>query len=425
MADRKAILKNVSRRSRKIRRPVHPHSLKFRPWEITPFLIAPVLPGETMRNALLQQRCVTDPVASRLVGWHLEHYFFYVRHRAMRTTASDALQSMMLEPEDDASTLNEAADAEYYHGATKPNYVKECLRVVTEEYFRDEGESWDVVTSNGLPVASAGRQNWADSLVGAADYVADGGIGEEESITVGGDGLFTAQEVEDLMQKWRWQRMVGATEMDYEDWLATYGVSTPEKDDEEKRDIPELLRFTRNWQYPSNTIDPSDGSATSAVSWSITERADKDRFFREPGFIFGCQIARPKVYWKNQVGTLTSFMDTGTDWLPALLAGDELLGLKEFASSTGPISGYTTENYWVDMRDLFMYGEQFVNHALTDTDANIINLPSTTDLSKRYPATTDMDNMFTVTTAGVSNVHADGITTLQIASSVRDFTATT
>jgi hypothetical protein len=54
---------------RRARRPEHRFELASTPWAITPFLIAPVLPGDTMTNLLLQARVVSDPIKNPLIGW--------------------------------------------------------------------------------------------------------------------------------------------------------------------------------------------------------------------------------------------------------------------------------------------------------------------------------------------------------------------
>ena len=68
-------------------------------------------------------------------------------------------------------------------------------------------------------------------------------------------------------------RDAGIVDVDYDDFLRSYGVSIPKAEEVDKPAEtayrPELLRFVRKWVYPSNVIDPTDGSATSAVSWSI------------------------------------------------------------------------------------------------------------------------------------------------------------
>lgn len=413
------LMRETSRKSRRIRRPVHNFALRHRPWQIQPFLMAPVLPGETMRNLLLQSRCVTDPIQNRLIGWWLEHYFFYVKLRDLDDREN--FETMLLDPESTAISSDTASsNVQYYQGHTAYNFCGEMLKRVTEEYFRQDDETWNTNLINGLPAASVNKQDVLDSVINDTDYATD--ISEEESITVGGDDSFTGQEIHDLMQKWHWQREHGIQDMDFEDFLRTYGVNVPKKDDEEYDQKPELIRFVRNWQYPSNTIDPSDGSAASAVSWSVQERADKDRYFTEPGFVFGVTVVRPKVYYKNQVSSFIYLMDEAKKWLPAMLQDDPFLGMVQRSATTAPLSS-NTDAYWVDLRDLLMYGDQFVNFALTATDAGLVALP-TAGLEKRYPASTDADNMFVDTTAGAGQVEQDGVVSLMIASRQQDKSAT-
>ena len=51
---------------RRPRRPSHPFQVRHEPFQIQPFFIAPVLPGETMKNLLLQSRAVTLPLKNPL-----------------------------------------------------------------------------------------------------------------------------------------------------------------------------------------------------------------------------------------------------------------------------------------------------------------------------------------------------------------------
>ena len=69
-----AMLRPVGQVSRKSRRPSHPFQLRHMPWQIQPFLIAPVLPGETLKNILLQSRAVTKPIKNGIVGIRIEHH---------------------------------------------------------------------------------------------------------------------------------------------------------------------------------------------------------------------------------------------------------------------------------------------------------------------------------------------------------------
>jgi hypothetical protein len=213
--------------------------------------------------------------------------------------------------------------------------------------------------------------------------------------------------------------------MDFEAWLALeYGVQTPAKDDPDLLHRPELIRFVRNWSYPTNTVDPTSGAPSSALSWSVQERADKDRFFSEPGFIVGVTVTRPKVYLAKQSGSAVGLMTDAKSWLPGLLMDqDAFLGFKKQAATSGLIPT-STDAYWVDIKDLLLYGDQFLNFALTETNAGLVALP-TTALQKRYPSSTDADNLFKTKTAGTGKVRMDGMATMMIASRVRDTSGAT
>ena len=50
---------------RKQRHPTANFHLRTRPWQLQPFCIFPVLPGETMQNAMWKSRVVSDPVKNR------------------------------------------------------------------------------------------------------------------------------------------------------------------------------------------------------------------------------------------------------------------------------------------------------------------------------------------------------------------------
>lgn len=408
---------DVGRQGRTIRRPVHTWQLRHKPWQLQPCLLAPVLPGETLRNMLFQARAVTDPIKNPLIGWHLEYYFFYVKHRDLDDR--DTLTNMVLEFSTDVSSLRSAASAQYYHFDNGINWAQKCLKRVVEEYFRNEGEAWDVVllpASTGLPVAAIGTESWLHSAqLSSAISALD--ISLTDVGSPGGAGV-TTSEIDTAMRQWEFLRTNQLTTMDYEQFLATYGVR-PRR---EELHIPELIRYVKQWQYPSNTIDPADGSPSSAVSWAIAERADKDRFFREPGFIFGLSCVRPKVYRQNQDGSAAGLLDNAFAWLPAIMSNDPATSLKEVAGSEGPLDTLLAANYVVDIRDLFIHGDQFANFALSATDANAIAIPRAAldDPAKRYPVEADADELFAVDTAEM--IRQDGVCTLTIATVQEDTT---
>lgn len=410
MAGSVQLVQAAKRAGRVTRSPKHTFHLRHKPFLLQPFMIAPVLPGETMKTLMLQSRAVTSPIANPLVGWWLEYYFFYVKHRDL--DGRDDFSEMMLDLDKDLSGYNVAADAKTYHMAGRINWASLCLKRVTEEYFRDEGQLWTANNVDGLPVVKINSDNPTNSLILDDNFQGP----NDEAITVGADDQITMSEIDAAMRTWQFQRANNMTEMDYEDWLATYGIRSAPAENHR----PELLRYVREWQYPSNTINPADGVPSSAVSWAIAERADKDRFFREPGFIFGVTVARPKVYLRNQDGSVADTLQGALEWLPAILRDDPWTSVKKFAHTDGPYSVVTDANgYWLDLKDLFIYGDQFINFAVSGVNnANLVDLPSA-GLNVLYPSTTDIDNLFSGTGKTLSQ---DGVVQLSILGALQDTT---
>ena len=398
--------------ARKLRSPKHTFRVAQRPFLIQPIMIAPVLPGETMTNLLLQSRVVTDPLAGRLTGWWCEYYFFYVKHRDLEDI-SDELVAMHLDASYDTTSINSAAAAQFYHNGGI-NFTSHCLDAVTKWYFRDDEEVG--ATIDGLPLAAKHGNGWWDSLKLESE---DGGGTASDELP--GENPVIPDNVpsgfENHFSQWEAMRAMNITDKSFEDYLASFGVKTPEVQEFEAR--PELIRYVRDFQYPSNTIEPTDGTATSAVSWSIAERADKDRFFKEPGFLFGCQVVRPKLYLKNLSGSLSHYMNGAFNWLPAVLHSQAYTSLKEFGEDAGPIDASLAigEDYWVDLRDLLVHGDQFFN-AKDEIESGAL-LPTAT-LNKDYPDSNDLNSLF----SNVENnlVHSDGVVSLSIKSHIREMT---
>ncbi len=406
-----------SGRGREMRRPQHPFALKHRPWQIQPFLMAPVLPGETLKNLLLQSRVVTDPIKNSLVGWWVEYYFFYVKHRDM--PGRDDFTAMMLDPSKDLSAYEEASATSYwsYTGKGGMKWTEQCLEVVTEEYFRNEGELWDFKKLGELPIAQIGLDNWLDSVQTDTAFIVP-----DIDLDIDADGTIMASEAELGLQQWRLLRHGGLTHQTYEEWLSTYGVRASSVELHK----PELIRYLREWTYPSNTVVPTTGAVSSAASWAIAERADKTRFFREPGFIFGVTVCRPKGYLSGTHGMACAFMNDAYSWLPAILTNDYRTSMKKFIGDTpGPATGplqNTDDDYWVDMRDILLYGDQYVNFSLGDAGSSFVGLPDGL-MQKRYVTSTMADSFF-VSASPDNKVTQDGIVTLTIGTSQVDRSVT-
>lgn len=408
-------VQSLGRAPRKMRHPNHPFNLEVRPWQLQPFMIAPVLPGETLKNLLLQSRAVSFPIKNSEIGWWSEYYFFYVKHRDL--DARDTLVNLMLDPSTSVAGIQEAGDVKYYHssvGANRINWAKLCLKRVVEDYFRNDGEAWNIIAVDNLPVASINQTNVLDSVINDAERMA-------VDVDVDGPDVNTtiqASEVDIAMRTWQFLRTNGMTEMTYEDYLATFGVRRTTVEIHK----PELVRFVREWTYPSSTVEPTTGVPSAAVSWKTAERADKDRYFKEPGFLIGVCCFRPKVYLKNQDGSFTGSMDTTFSWLPSVMSDDPLTSYKKQTNGRSPLPG-ATDSWWWDVKDLFVYGEQFVNYNVgAATTKNTVSLPTAAN-AKRYVGSTDMDALFSAA-APANVIRVDGVVSLSIAGSQIDTSPT-
>lgn len=390
-------------RSRVPRYPKHTFSIKQYPYEVTPFFIAPVLAGETLRNLLLQSRAVSSPLENPLIGHHLEHYIFYVKLRDLADT--DDLVAMLMDTEATAGVDKAAqANVQLYVGNGAPDYVKMCLDTVVKHYFRDEGDTAaHVGSTTGLPMAQwTNYKSVIESLIDDTDLVTD-------AID---DGV-AFPEFEKEYATWTYMRQMQLTEVSFEDYLGTFGVNISNAE----LNRPELVRMMKNWTYPTNTLD-GDGTINSQASWSVVERADKDRFFKEPGFLFGVTVARPKVYMSQQDQSAVSLLGNAFSWLPALMKDQPFTSLAKvagnaaelpFTAASTPAAGEldSDETYWFDVRDLYVYGDQFVNHTQSGDVNNAVGAENLRDFhGKKYPSSADLqllgkDDTLTYTQDGI------------------------
>lgn len=402
---------------RKIRRPTHPWNTVQYPFAITPFMIAPVLPGETLRNAVVQSRAVSAPIKNDMQGWWLEHYLFYVKVRDLDDR--DDLTQMFVNPELElrgTALGDNTANPLYYHnGRGRVNWVQRCLKRVVEEYFRDEGEAWDIATYKGLPLAKTNTSSVFDSLMSEADYAVPGDI----DLDLDGDGETTAREAEEAMRQWELLRAMNLTEATYEDFIRGAGVQG-DVGGEVDPHRPELIRYEKSWAYPSNTVEVA--GVRTVCSWSQNFRADKDRFFKEPGFVFGVSVWRPKFYLANQTAAGVGLLDHVHTWLPSVLSNDPASSMVHVPDGTGPL-GTDASGYFVDIRDLYLHGDQFVNHA---NPINSAAIPSATNFDKEYVSAADIEGLFPGATDPLRQLRQDGICTMMIASAnTKDYTQTT
>lgn len=409
----------ASRLPRVGRRPQHPFNVITKPYQIQPVGIMPVLPGETLKNIMLQAQVWSDPLAVGMknIGWWCEYHVFYVAHQHLAgwDTSTTGIAYELADMFVSNGNLNAFQDADgnawtyCYPGAV--DFLLEGTKRVVEEYFRDEGEAWNVATLDGVPQAqiySKGRSDVFEHLTDNAAY-AD----RDEAVPA------NMSDLELAWLEWASLRDGGQIDMDYDDWMRTYGsaVTTDRVEDAVQRHRPEDIAYLREFSYPANTVEPSTGEPSTAAGWNVRRRMDRRVFFREPGWLMFYNVIKPKVYLGNQQGTLSGAMQSRATWLPPVLGGMEDQGHLMFGNATGPLKGVTdTPNvdYWVDIKDLLQHGEQFINYATPASGATgvpFVDLPSAT-LSRRYAGSTDIMAMFADTTNG--RFRQDGMISLTI-----------
>lgn len=408
-------------RSRVSRRPQHRFNIKFQPYQLQPFMIAPVLPGESLKNLMIQSQCWSTPLkANQLknIGWWCEYFFFYVKHRDLTgyEQSVDGLGKDLI----DMMVSNEALTGQDVDGNAVTycppggiDFVLEATKRIAEEYFRDEGEAWDVATINGLPavkIYGKGASDWTEKLTLAADYE-----DRRVSLDVDGDGDVTVDELERAYIEWAAMKDAGLMEMDYEDWMRTYGSqATIPNVDRVERHRPEDMFHFREFSYPTNTVEPTTGVPATAVGWRSALRGNKAHFFPEPGWILGFTVVRPKVYMRFQKGNVASMMQTRESWLPAILNDQLNVSHLLIDNAVGPAAGVFSgaSDYWIDLRDLLNYGDQFLNYAPTDI-APFVDLPTATG-GRRYASAADAAAFFETVAGVTSNFEADGVVSLSI-----------
>ena len=402
----------AARAPRRVRRPVHMFQTRVTPYALTPCMLAPVLPGETLKKAMIQMRGVSDAVKNDRLGWHSEMYFFYVRLTDLPN--ADDYRNMVVDPGFDAVTAGLTSDTSvakhfFRSDATLPgiDWVAQCLDVVAQHYFRNEDQTPGDFMVDGYPAVRVIRDSWMQSLRPAADAAT-----LDVDVDLDADGTVMASEVERARLMWQTMVTSGLTDMSYADYLKSYGIRG--KEVAEIAQVPELIRNIRDWSYPARIVDPATGAVNAALVASLQETIDKDRFFKEPGFIFAAQVFRPKVYL-NAPGSLSSWLQTGLDWLPAEVLNSVAYGLKEFAATRGPLP-QSSVPYVVDLRDLLQYGESFANFALTAGSDGVVAVP-TADIQRRdYLSDSDVAGLFA--DGNDHFVHCDGVVSLNIASAL-------
>lgn len=403
--------------SRVGRYPKHTFQVYEKPFTLQPMGIARVLPGETLKNLKFESRVVTNPVRNPIIGWKKEYYFFYVR---ITDLLNDAIRDMFVDPTNAEITAGVEAGnvAPWYTAKGGVNWMKLATARVCDTWFRDDGEVMsDFALANGIPIVQVRQQSFLDSLT------------DEDNMPEGAaiSGATDAGDLERLMEAFEHLRALGLADMTYEDWLRSQGIAIPGKDENK----PELLWRSSDFQYPTNHIgtdSTNQGVPTSAVSWVFNTGERKPYFFKEPGFIVGYSVTRPKIYWGGLAGSAAGFAKRAWDWMPNYLRQMPETSLKAFAIDTGPLGDRTTlaDGYFLDMRDELLYGDQWQNVSAFGADPttayanHILPLPAGSDIKYKYLSETMINNFFVNTAEPY--VKQDGYFSLSILGHEVDYT---
>lgn len=398
------------------RYPKHNWRVNSLPFTLQPVSIARVLPGETLKNLYMEARAVTSPVVSPIIGWKAEYYWFYVK---VTDLMNDAIKLMFVDPNNAEITVGvEAANSSpWYTAKGGVNWLKLATKRVCETYFRDDGETMeDYALPSGIPIVQHRQENFLDSLT------------DKDLMPVGDDvaDATTIADLERLLDLYEQLRALNLSDMTYEDWLRTNGIAIPNKDENK----PELLVRFSDFQYPSNHIstDPTTmGTPTSAVSFVFRNSNRDPKFFKEPGFIVGYSVLRPKIYFGGLAGSAAGFAKRAWDWMPNYLRGMPETSIKNFGIDTGPLGDRVTnaDGYWLDMRDELLYGDQFQN-VMAFADAagqaanHILALPAGTDIKWKYPTEAMIKGFFGAPATG--NMQQDGFASFNIRGHEIDYT---
>ena len=404
---RVGVAPDYARTNRVTRRPQHRFNLKTKPYQIQPFCIAPVLPGETLQSAMLQSQAWSDPLDSgvlRNIGWWNEQYLFYVKHRDLPgwerdETIGAGLGSDLIDMIVNNTNLAAHKEVAKVNWTYTPkggvDFLEAAVFRIVEEYFRDEGETAQSAVIDNVPIAQIygrGQNDWSMRLTLDADYE-----DRRTPLDVDEDGEIYVDEIERAYTEWAAAYDAGLIQMDYEDWMKTYGVkSAVPSVDRVDYHRPELLFYNREFTYPTNTVEPTTGVPATAVGWRTAKQFRKNWLFPEPGWIIGLTCKRPKVYLGAQEGSVASMMITRNAWLPAVL-NDQLdvshLNIIEGEGPLATLSDTANTGYWVDLRDLLNNGDQFTNWAPVAGTAPFVSLPEV-DGDRRYASAANAMSFF-------------------------------
>lgn len=408
---------NAKKMGRSLRKPKHSFFITQAAWAMTPFMCHPVWPGETVKSLsyIAKMRSQAINTLHPIMGWWHEVFFYYVKHRDLKSR--DTLTQFHVEgvPLDD---LISAPDPKHYYKGYGVNWAKLCMECIAQSDFRQKEEDVNSSLIDGYYGAPLNIKNWMDSLTLANTGDPDQGelLGQYTTLDADVDPQY--QERYD-----HWERMTaaGLTTATFDDYLKSFGVKT-DRVVKEDLHVPELMKYQKVFAYPKWDTQVDAYSMIADVACSM----EKDMFIREPGFIVGFTVLRPKVYATRQTGAAIELMNTPETWLPAVLWDQPYTSLRVMDNSESPLEpmdGVT----WVDIRDIAVHGDQYLNfppvllEQLQNGYSVGVPIPQP-NTNRRYPTQADADRMFTSRSVLGGHLDTDGLVSMQIASFIKDTT---
>jgi hypothetical protein len=121
------------------------------------------------------------------------------------------------------------------------------------------------------------------------------------------------------------------------------------------------------------------------------------------------------MYMANLKQPGSSLMNDAYSWLPAILRDDAASSvIRVTDAATDALGGIAASSPWVvDIKDLLLYGDQFVNFTLASTDANMLALPNA-NLGHRFAVQSEVDGLFMTAADAPGGIRMDGIVRLSI-----------
>ncbi|ADR52447.1 hypothetical protein CKC_03490 [Candidatus Liberibacter solanacearum CLso-ZC1] len=350
---------NAFRGSAKYRRhPKFPIRGAFSPFQLQPVCLAPVFGGETVEKVNVNLKLVSSRLKNSLSGFWHEFYCFYIPLISFDDMYLDLAKfssdSTINNVDSYCESVESGKKLNYYH-RSGINYIKRCLKSVTETYFRPRENnvavSWDKYTYKGLPICHVQSKGYIQ------DFLPDEEI--EQSV----------EETAESEQYKTWEKLYaeGSTAFSFSDYMRYFGFDI-ERIKEEKVKLrepypPELLGFHRSYQMPRDHYDISTGKYVSNLKFDYNSMLcyrRKRKYLNHPGFVLSLMVLRPKVYAKDQLGTFTSYMSDLNLFQPDVLRSDYNHSVRIFEKNKGVYSGRDSE-YMIDFADLYRNGEQFVS----------------------------------------------------------------